>query len=443
METSDSNFKTAIEGSRLIPLILGMLVFLSCMFYFSGFAYAVIVGGKTIGYVKQQDEADKAIKEANDYMKKTYGLDTMTKKKVEYERARPPKGQIMDKDQCMSAFLNSLDFKTHAACIYIDGKQTVALKDKVAADETVAYVMAKLSGGAENAEFKQKIEIKEEDVSPGNVIPLGKARNMLLKSDRMDSYTIRQGDTLWDIAAANGTSADKLLALNNNISETDMKPGDSILLDKPQPLVTVVTREPVAFNMPIPFGVQTIRDDRMPMKNVKVKQQGSIGKKRVKVEIVKENGVKVAKNLLQEDIISQPVTKIVRVGTNRQVATGMFSYPVAGVLTSRFGQRWGRAHTGVDMGVPCGTSVRAADGGRVIFAGSCGGYGNLVRIDHGNGYITYYGHLSRIKVSCGDKVGKGDVIALSGNTGHTTGPHLHFEVRKNGAPQNPLKYLNR
>ena len=98
-------------------------------------------------------------------------------------------------------------------------------------------------------------------------------------------------------------------------------------------------------------------------------------------------------------------------------------------------------HEGIDIAVPVGTSVKAAECGVVIFAGNGGSYGNLVKIDHGNGVITAYAHLDTISVSKGQAVNSNTEIAKSGNTGRSTGPHLHFEVVKDGAPLNPDKYL--
>jgi len=97
-------------------------------------------------------------------------------------------------------------------------------------------------------------------------------------------------------------------------------------------------------------------------------------------------------------------------------------------------------HEGIDIAAPYGTPVRAAAAGRVIIAGSSGGYGNLVVIDHGNGMATAYAHLSAI-YAAGGSVGQGQSIGAVGSTGHSTGNHLHFEVRINGSPVNPLGYL--
>ena len=121
-------------------------------------------------------------------------------------------------------------------------------------------------------------------------------------------------------------------------------------------------------------------------------------------------------------------------------AAGMI-WPVDGILTSGFGYRWGRMHEGIDISVPEGTPIRAAASGTVILAAYSGGYGNYTCIDHGGGLSTCYGHQSAFAVSSGSSVSQGDTIGYSGNTGSSTGPHLHFEVRINGAAVDPLGYL--
>ncbi|MGH9155247.1 MAG: murein hydrolase activator EnvC family protein [Acidimicrobiales bacterium] len=116
-------------------------------------------------------------------------------------------------------------------------------------------------------------------------------------------------------------------------------------------------------------------------------------------------------------------------------------WPVRGTLTSGFGPRWGRLHAGIDIAAKTGTPIKAPKAGEVIFSGTYSGYGNCVIIDHGGGLTTLYGHQSRIAVREGANVGQGDVIGYVGSTGHSTGPHLHFETRVNGSPQNPRRFL--
>ena len=128
--------------------------------------------------------------------------------------------------------------------------------------------------------------------------------------------------------------------------------------------------------------------------------------------------------------------------SNKKVNLGMtLTRPVSGVLTSRYGYRWGRTHTGIDIGAPTGTSIKAASSGTVTFAGWKGSLGNLVVLSHGNGIQTYYGHCSKLLVSAGQKVSAGQLIAKVGSTGRSTGSHLHFEIRVNGSSINPQGYI--
>jgi murein DD-endopeptidase MepM/ murein hydrolase activator NlpD len=126
-------------------------------------------------------------------------------------------------------------------------------------------------------------------------------------------------------------------------------------------------------------------------------------------------------------------------GSGAPSASG-FIWPVSGPITSGFGWRWGRMHEGIDIGAACGTPIRAAASGTVVYAGWMDGYGNIIVIDHGGGFATAYGHQSALYVG-GGSVSQGQVIGAVGSTGHSTGCHLHFEVRVNGTPVNPLNYL--
>jgi murein DD-endopeptidase MepM/ murein hydrolase activator NlpD len=126
-----------------------------------------------------------------------------------------------------------------------------------------------------------------------------------------------------------------------------------------------------------------------------------------------------------------------------------FGNPAPGKdITSFFGNRidpfLGKLamHAGIDFRQKVGTAIIAAGAGKIIHAGPAGGYGNMVEIDHGNGITTRYGHLSKIMVNVGDTVAEGETIALSGSTGRSTGPHLHYEVRRNGQPVDPMRFLN-
>jgi murein DD-endopeptidase MepM/ murein hydrolase activator NlpD len=152
----------------------------------------------------------------------------------------------------------------------------------------------------------------------------------------------------------------------------------------------------------------------------------------------------------QEDALlaqSQSLTSIINGNSGGGNGTGSMIWPVNGTVTSGYGYRihpiLGKRilHTGIDIAASSGTSIWAADGGAVIYATWVSGYGNTVAIDHGGGISTLYAHQSSMAVSVGQTVKKGQVIGYVGSTGYSTGPHLHFEVRVNGTPVDPMGYL--
>jgi murein DD-endopeptidase MepM/ murein hydrolase activator NlpD len=155
-------------------------------------------------------------------------------------------------------------------------------------------------------------------------------------------------------------------------------------------------------------------------------------------------------NVDEDAAYSEQLTQIIQELTNKNApsqGTGRFVWPVRGPITSPFGMRINpvthkySGHTGIDIGVPYGTPIAAADGGTVIFASWNVAYGNMTVIDHGGGFSTMYAHQSKQLVAVGDHVTQGQIIGYIGTTGWSTGPHLHFEIRVNGVPVNPMKYL--
>jgi len=120
---------------------------------------------------------------------------------------------------------------------------------------------------------------------------------------------------------------------------------------------------------------------------------------------------------------------------------GQLQWPLRGVLYARFGRKGKSPHDGIDLAAPAGTPVRTADEGSVLFAGPQQGYGLLVIVEHAHGLVTVYAHNRDLRVRTGQQVREGQVIATVGESGKTSGPHLHFEVRQDGAPVDPLEFL--
>ncbi|MBE7062420.1 MAG: hypothetical protein E7390_01340 [Ruminococcaceae bacterium] len=206
-----------------------------------------------------------------------------------------------------------------------------------------------------------------------------------------------------------------------------------------------IETEIITLTEPIPFGTGTVEDAGMYQGTEAVTTEGVDGARTVVKQITKMNGSILQEKVLSVSVSAEPVAEITTVGTKPRpagVGTGDFTFPLSEItVSSNFGYRWDRQHNGIDFAADAGTAISAADSGTVIFSGPSEGYGNLIILDHQNGYTTYYAHCSILYAAVGAMPEKGEVIAGVGSTGNSTGPHLHFEIRKDGTPQNPLEYL--
>lgn len=261
-------------------------------------------------------------------------------------------------------------------------------------------------------------------------------------------YEVKSGDTLSEIAENHGLLVDDLVAINPTLeSEKSMiRVGDELIITVPEPQLSVVHQERVYMEDSYDAEIVYVDNDSWYTTKTEVLQQPSAGFRKAAAVITYRNDAEVSEEIVKEEIIAEAVPKIVERGTK---IPPTYIKPISGGrLSSGFGGRSAPTkgastyHKGVDWATPTGTAVMASCGGTVTKAGWGSGYGYVVYIRHEDGRETRYGHLSKVLVSAGQKVTQGQKIALSGNTGVSTGPHLHFEIRINGTAVNPLKYLN-
>jgi murein DD-endopeptidase MepM/ murein hydrolase activator NlpD len=258
-------------------------------------------------------------------------------------------------------------------------------------------------------------------------------------------YRVESGDTLWQIANRHGMALDEILKANPGLAAERIYPGQNVSLIVPKPLVTVEARYVRVYRRAIPFPVSVTWDAAMYRTDRRVERPGSVGEKEITEQVVRRNAEVADETVLKEVVLRWPQTQFLTAGTRRTpqdlLADSLADGEVA-QLTSPFGWRWSRMHGGVDWAMPTGTPIRAWRDGTVKFAGTVIGYGRLVILEHPGDTLTYYAHLSRFHVIAGAAVGAGQVIALSGNTGNSTGPHLHFEIHEKGALLDPMAVLS-
>lgn len=213
----------------------------------------------------------------------------------------------------------------------------------------------------------------------------------------------------------------------------------------PMAQTPTVHTETVSEQVTVPFPIQFVEDAALPAGESAIRQQGQDGLAQRTRTYTYEGDTLLREQLSTPQVLRQPVVQIIATGTDPDAkdtaSTLSFTWPVSGRLSSPFGVRDGREHQGIDIAVPTGTRVCASAAGTVQFAGEKGGYGLCVDVAHAGGYVTRYAHNSELCVRAGQSVEAGELLALSGSTGNSTGPHVHFEIRRGEQIFDPLLLL--
>ena len=317
-------------------------------------------------------------------------------------------------------------------------------------DEALNQEVDDFEFGVTDLDFGENVEVVQAYVDSDQISTLEAAIELVTKDqEKSKIYEVESGDSLSVIAEKNDTTIENIIAMNKETvpdENATIRVGDEIKVTVPEPELSVVRTEQIYYEEEYDEEVQYIDNDDWYTTETKVVQEPVAGFRKVVADVTYRNNEEEGRTIVYEDVVAQAVPKIVERGTKTPPT---YLKPISGGrLSSGFGRRSAPKkgastyHKGIDWAVPTGTSVSASSGGTVIKAGWGSGYGYCVYIQHPDGKVTRYGHLSRVLVKSGQKVRQGDKIALSGNTGVSTGPHLHFEILVNGTQVNPLNYLN-
>lgn len=439
-----------IVGAASLALLL------VCVFFLSQYhtVYQVTMDGHNLGLAASKAVVDEAVKQAMAQEGAARGTEIQMTNQLSTTPVRLYRPQTMAPGKLAEAIRENMQARIKAAAININGQKVTVVGSRTLAESVINrikndYIATGKNIVVEKSELAEKVEITEEFVLPESITSAEDAYLLLKQGTKeMKTHKVTNGESLWTIAPKYGLTVDDLIAANPTINPDRLQLGQVINLVVAKPYLTVITTERQTNKEAIKFATKVEYDKKMSSWESKVKQKGIPGEKEIVVRIVRQNGQEIERQVLSQKVLKEPTAQVVVRGTNTTVAargTGRFVWPlpVAGQLTSVFGYRGREFHPAIDLATKTGTPVQAADSGTVVKAGWDGGYGYLVIVDHGNGVTTRYAHLSKIAVRPGQKVDKGNVIGYSGNSGRSTGPHLHFEIRQNGMPVNPLNFFRR
>ncbi len=303
--------------------------------------------------------------------------------------------------------------------------------------------------GLMSIQFGDTVEVVESYLQDYELTSLDRAIEEVTKEQEKEQiYEVVAGDTLSQIAEKNEIPLADLVAMNETLeSENSMiRVGDELIVTIPEPELSVERTEQLYYEEDYEAEVVYVDNDDWYTTQTKTLQEPSAGHRIVVADVSYRNQEEVGREILKEEITYEAVAKVVERGTK---IPPTYIKPISGGRqSSGFGRRNAPTrgastyHKGIDWATPVGTAVMASSAGTVAKAGWGSGYGYVVYINHADGRQTRYGHLSKVLVSPGQTVSQGQKIALSGNTGVSTGPHVHFEILINGSQVNPLNYLN-
>ncbi len=380
--------KMILTGCTALCMAFGLMALNQ---YFTG-GYEIVAEGKTLGIVTDEAQYETALSAVNQQLSVDFGDAAQLEPDVQMKSCLIPKNQVTSQWELYENIASMSDYMAESSTLVIDGKKTISFRSEADLKKALSFLRDKFSVAGGQSGIQESITIDTEYISVA------------------DLYSAEDG-------------ADYLEECG---------------------LIHVFSVVETEYKITMPFQTIEQEDSQVYAGEREVIQEGVPGEALVRAKIEYMNGVETANTVLSETVKREAVNEIVSVGTKPKpdgMGTGTFAMPASGRISSEFGPRWGRTHTGIDIAAPSGSEIRAADTGIVSFSGQQGSYGNLVKIDHQNGYVTYYAHCSKLLAEPGQVVEKGELIALVGSTGNSTGPHCHFEVRSAGQPQDPFDFV--
>ena len=451
-------FKSFIEEKGNKKYMIGAVAATAVVAVLSVFtlntSYSLEIDGNVVGQVASKSVVTEAMNEAQEAAEAAYGLDVVAVyNTVEVKAVYNIAKDTLTEEEVAAVINEQVDWVAAGATLNVNNGE---YKFTVATVEDGQAVLDMLKEGAlanqgdatiKSVEFLEDVTLESGNVKIGDVqTPAEIVATVQAGKEAIKTHTVAKGESFWTVAKNHGVTVSELQKLNPDVNPDRLKIGQVLNLTWLEPLINVVVVKEVTVEESIAYATEYKETANLYRGETQVVKKGTNGKKMVTYEVKETSGAVVEKTTLNEIVISEPVSAVVNKGTkavalSSRSGDGILNWPMSGKITSPYGTRSSGFHSGIDIGGKIGRGVYSAAGGKVVLASWYYAYGNCILIDHGNGMKTRYAHLSAYKVKVGDTVERGQLIGLCGNTGRSTGPHLHFEVIVNGSTKNPINYL--
>lgn len=458
--------------------------------------YNVYLDGKLLGSVSSKKALENYIDREQKELKEEYGVDKIyVPNGIDIEKQVTSNAKISSEKQIYKKIQDKKKFTIKGYVVTISGENGKELKintiqkklfDKAAKKVVNVFVEAKdvekyrkdtqgkieTTGSIiENIYIDQNITIKEAFISTDELIfndVTTLTKYLLFGSlDKDEEYTVKPGDTIETVAFNNKLNTEEFLIVNPEFTSSKnlLSVGQKVSVALIDPILKVVVEKHIVEDMDKPYETVEKEDSNLSSGTEKVEVEGVNGIQRVTEKIKYTNGEISNSVIVKSDVIKEPVNKVVVKGNKKSFSYGgqyrgggnyvelgkklgwptIFPY----IITSGYKWRWGRMHNGIDIQCSYGSPVYSVDNGVVTkvntgcpghgsLGSNCGGgYGNVIYVDYGNGLTARFGHLAAVYVSAGQRISRGQTIGAMGNSGRSSGTHLHYELRMNGNSFDP------
>ncbi|MDR1815627.1 MAG: M23 family metallopeptidase [Clostridiales Family XIII bacterium] len=421
---------------------------------------AVTVNGQVIGYVNDEAEYATIVQSAKEKISKENGnteliiqdADISLAPKFVPGDAEKIAEAAVNEDKLAETLLEENVVKTNIYALNVEGEEVATFGSLSEATDALNGIVEtfETTGATLEGEgaFKEEIAIESKTSELSDVPelddPESAKERILTGNTEQKVYAVGKGDTLESVSLLLGVPQEEIVAVNPEIDPAALKEGDLIRFTETAPLVHYETSGVETAVEPIAFGSVEEKSSDLELGERETKTAGIPGQRQVTRNVTRVNGEIVTFEEISSEVLSEPVDEVILVGTKPRMFAGGGDGPLGRPLASwTLTRSVQEGHTGADMCAPQGTPIYAAEAGTVTFVGMpYGAYGNFIKIDHGGGLETWYAHCDTINVSQGDQVARGQQIATVGITGRATAYHLHFEVRVNGAVEEPMSWLS-
>ena len=411
----------------------------------------VSVNGVDMGLIESQAMVETAVEKVETRASRILGYDYSLDATVTYDFRVALREEQATAAHVETYLFDQIGELMQTSVLTVNGRTLGATDDAEGLQSLLDSIMALYKNeNTISASFLESLSVSRQYTPTADIMELSDMTSILTaNSMEQVDYTVQAGETFSGIAASLGMTMKELEKLNPEVNINRLQIGQVLTVSQAVPFLSVRTIDNLTYEGDVEFEVEKVPDNSMYEGDSKILTPGVAGRAIYNADVTYLNGTEQERVINSMEVLTEPVTQVVAVGTKerpRTMATGSFQWPLRGTLTSGYGTRYifgsYSFHGGIDIAAPYGTTIAAADGGKVIHASNDGtGFGLYVVVDHENGLKSYYCHCSSLLVRVGDRVYKGQSIARVGSTGNSTGNHCHFQVKKNDVTVSPWNYL--